>query len=95
MHDRNVFSILYSTIYVWDLLGLSNLHSWVLSVGMGVCAWGRLESHGANGAFVEDLTVSTLDVWLKGSDISKDHTTVDTSEDEQNKRIFLITFYDK
>lgn len=53
---------------------------------MRVSPGGRFEGHGADRAFVEDLTVGALRMRLEGSDISKDHTTVDTSEDEQEKK---------
>lgn len=46
---------------------------------MGLCSRGRFEGHGADWAFIEDLTVSTLDVGLKSCNISEDHTTVDTA----------------
>lgn len=45
---------------VQDSLGLSDLHTWVLSVGVGVSARSRLKGHGADRAFVEDLTVGAL-----------------------------------
>lgn len=60
-------------------LGLSCLHSWMLCVGMGVRSRRRLEGHGAERTFVEDLTVSTLDVGFYSCNISEDHTTVDTA----------------
>ena len=51
----------------------------MLCVCMGVCSRHRFEGHGAKRTFIEDLTVITLDVGLKGCNISEDHTTVDTA----------------
>lgn len=59
-----------------DLLGLSCHHSWVLCMSMGMCARRRLEGHGAERTFIEDLTVSTLDVGLESCNISEDHATL-------------------
>lgn len=46
----------------------------------------RLEGHGAERTFVEDLTVTILDVGLQNGNISKDHATVDTTG-EENKNL--------
>lgn len=47
-----------------------------------MCAGCRFESHGANGAFVEDFTVGSLNVRLESSNISEDDATVYTATAE-------------
>lgn len=70
-----------------DLLGLSCLHSWMLCERMRVCSRCRLEGHGAERTFIEDLTVNTLDVGFYSCSISEDHTTVDTAGGRRNKSL--------
>ncbi len=70
-----------------DLLGLSCLRSWMLCVRMRVGSGCRLEGHRAERTFVEDLTVSTLDVGFYSCNISEDHTTVDTAGGRRNKSL--------
>lgn len=53
---------------------------------MGVGARGRLKGHGADGAFIENLTVSALDVRLESSDVRVDHTTVHAAGGQGEKR---------
>lgn len=62
-----------------DLLGLSCLHSQMLCECVRVCSRRRLEGHGAECTFEENLAVSTLDVGFHSCNISKDHVTVDTA----------------
>ena len=66
-----------------DLLGLSYLDPRVLCVGMGVGSRGRFEGHGAYRAFVEDLTVGTLEVRLEGSHVSVDDAAVYTAGEQR------------
>lgn len=47
----------------------------------------RLESHGAERTFIEDLTVITLDVSFYSCNISEDHTTVDTAGEREGIRV--------
>ena len=47
----------------------------------------RLEGHGAERTFIEDLTVSALDVGFYSCNISEDHTTVDTAEGRTNRSL--------
>lgn len=51
----------------------------MLGIGVRMCTGGRFESHGADGAFVEDFTVGSLNVRLKSSNISEDDATVYTA----------------
>lgn len=44
--------------------GLSVCKCWMLRCDMTLDAVGRLEGHGTAGAFVEDVTMSLLDVRL-------------------------------
>lgn len=46
------------------VLGLSSGECRVLGANVALGAWGRLEGHGAAGALVEDLAVSSLNVGL-------------------------------
>lgn len=48
------------------VLGLSSCERWVLGADVALGAGGRLEGHGAAGALVEDLAVSSLNVGLDG-----------------------------
>lgn len=48
------------------VLGLSSGERWVLGAYVALGAGGRLEGHGAAGALVEDLAVSSLNVGLDG-----------------------------
>lgn len=47
-------------------LGLSSSERRVLGADVALCTGGRLEGHGAAGALVEDLAVSSLNVGLDG-----------------------------
>lgn len=67
------------------LLGLSWLHSWMLCECMRMCSRCRLEGHGAERTFIEDLTVRTLDVGFYSCNIGEDHTAVDTARGRRNK----------
>lgn len=81
--DTKVSEIIPSNLIprCWGyLLGLPNFHPGVLSVGMGVSAWRRFEGHGADGAFIEDLTMRALNMRLQRSYIRKDDTTMNTTE---------------
>lgn len=56
----------------------------------------RLEGHGTERTFIEDLTVSTLDVGFQSCKVSEDHTTVDTAgggmdvdKEQREKKISL------
>lgn len=49
-----------------NVLGLSTGERWVLGADVALGAGGRLEGHGAAGALVEDLAVSSLNVGLDG-----------------------------
>lgn len=48
------------------VLGLSSRQHWVLGADVALGAGGRLEGHGAAGALVEDLAVSSLNVGFDG-----------------------------
>lgn len=49
-------------------------------------AGGRLEGHGAAGAFVEHVTMSLLDVGLYGVESSEHHETTGTSTERTTTR---------
>lgn len=49
-------------------------------------AGGRLEGHGAAGAFVEQITMSLLDVRLDGVESSEHHKATGTSVERQRTR---------
>lgn len=59
----------------------------MLRVHMRVRSRCRLERHGAEGTFIEDLTVSVLDVGFYSCNISEDHTTVDTARGRGNRSL--------
>lgn len=73
MHSiAKVFLFFSNYVSTENLLGVSCLHSLMLCVHMRLCPWCRLEGHGAQRAFEEDLTVSALDMGLKSSNIWED-----------------------
>lgn len=56
----------YVLVVAEHVLGLPSSERWVLGANVALGAWGRLEGHGAAGALVEDLAVSSLNVGLDG-----------------------------
>lgn len=61
------------------LLRFPYLDSGVLSIGMGMRAWCRLERHWTNGTLVENFTVRALNVRLECSHVGVHHVAVDTA----------------
>lgn len=59
-------------------LGLLVAEARVLRVDVGVGARGRLESHGTDGTFMENLAVGTLDVGFDGIDAAEHHGAAGT-----------------
>lgn len=83
INDKSAFDTVDTAFE--DLLRLSCFHSWMLCVCMRVCSRRRLEGHGAERTFIEDLTVNALDVGFYSCNISEDHTAVDTAGGRRNK----------
>ncbi len=80
--------------YAVHILGLSSSDRWVLGADVALGAGGRLEGHGAAGALVEDLAVSSLNVGLDGVQPSEDDLAArapgrDDDDDTQCDELFI------
>lgn len=68
-----------------DVHGLCIRKCWMLFSDVILYAGGRLEGHGAAGAFVEQITMSLLDVRLHGVESSEHHEATGTSVKAKDK----------
>ncbi len=77
---------------VVNILGLSSGECWMLGADVALGAGGRFEGHGAAGALVEDLAVSSLNVGLDGVQPAEDDLAARASgqdDDAHNGELWL------
>lgn len=75
---------------VVNILGLSSSECWVLGADVALGAGGRFEGHGAAGALVEDLAVSSLNVGLDGVQPAEDDLAARASGQDDDTRNFKL-----